>query len=105
MSQPIVEPLRDCVGRALYEEPGHQGDWYSLSEERREPWRLDADRAIAVMHANFSKLETAMHRIICRADVQAGDDFNECKRQLAHIGAIAREACSRLTKPSTPLTP
>jgi hypothetical protein len=44
------EPLRDQVGRVLYEEPGRALDWYALSEERREPWRQDADRVIAVVH-------------------------------------------------------
>lgn len=50
MSQTVSEPLRDRIGRVLYEEPGHERDWYSLSEERREPWRKDADRVIAVLN-------------------------------------------------------
>lgn len=45
----ITEPMRDVIGRVLYEEPGISRDWYSLSEERREPWRQDADRIIDVL--------------------------------------------------------
>lgn len=41
-----VEPMRDVIGRALYEEPPLDRNWYDLSEERREPWRQDADRVI-----------------------------------------------------------
>ena len=47
-----VKPLRDRIGRALYEEPDARGrtpDWYALAEERREPWRQDADRVIAML--------------------------------------------------------
>lgn len=51
-SHTIQEPLRDRVGRAIYEAPGTEpGSWYDLSEERREPWRQDADRAIAVIQS------------------------------------------------------
>lgn len=42
----VKEPLRDVLGRILYEEGDERNDWYSLSEERREPWRLDADRVL-----------------------------------------------------------
>ena len=50
MSLTVQEPLRDRIGRALYEEPCDQPrDWYALSEERREPWRRDADRVIALL--------------------------------------------------------
>jgi hypothetical protein len=45
------EPLRDRVARALYEEPGHKADWDKLSEERREPWRKDADRIIPIVQS------------------------------------------------------
>lgn len=53
----VQEPLRDRVGRAIYECEEERGntdrpDWYSLSEERREPWRKDADRAIEVINAD-----------------------------------------------------
>lgn len=45
----VSEPLRDQIGRALYEEPGRSLNWYELSEERREPWRQDADRVLLVI--------------------------------------------------------
>lgn len=46
----LLEPLRDRIGRALYEEPCNEPrNWYALSEERREPWRRDADRVIALL--------------------------------------------------------
>lgn len=45
----VQEPLRDRIGRVLYEEPGLDRNWYELSEERREPWRKDADRVIAIL--------------------------------------------------------
>lgn len=48
----VKEPLRDLIGRAIYEEPDQSGkapDWYALSEERRESWRVDADRVIAAL--------------------------------------------------------
>ena len=51
----VSEPLRDQIGRALYEEPGHSGDWYELSEDRREPWRLDADRIIPIAEEHFKR--------------------------------------------------
>lgn len=51
----LTEPLRDLVGRALYEEPGQNLDWYLLSEERREPWRLDADRVIPIVQRFTSR--------------------------------------------------
>lgn len=47
-----IEPLRDRIGRAIYEEPSASGavpDWYALSEQRRERWRRDADRVIATL--------------------------------------------------------
>lgn len=60
MNAPTVqEPLRDRVGRAIYEIPNTGADWYSLSEERREPWRQDADRAIAVMEQADAELIAA----------------------------------------------
>lgn len=49
----IREPLRDQVGRALYEE-GCGRDWSSLSEERREPWRKDADRIIPIVQQDYA---------------------------------------------------
>ena len=51
----VSEPLRDQIGRALYEEPGHNGDWYKLSEDRREPWRRDADRIIPIAEEHFKR--------------------------------------------------
>lgn len=59
----VREPLRDQIGRSLYEE-GHaaeRADWYSLSEVRREPWRADADRCLSHFAAfldGFSNDET-----------------------------------------------
>jgi hypothetical protein len=43
------EPLRDQIGRVLYEEGGVRSDWHLLSEARREPWRKDADRVTAML--------------------------------------------------------
>lgn len=50
----LQEPLRDQIGRVIYECDEEQGnsdrpDWYCLSEERREPWRKDADRVILLL--------------------------------------------------------
>jgi len=61
MTETVIEPLRDLVGRALYEEPGKPDlNWYLLSEERREPWRQDADRCIAVVQMELrERLERA----------------------------------------------
>lgn len=44
----VQEPLRDRLGRAIYEE-NSLSDWYSLSEEWREPWRKDADRVLLAL--------------------------------------------------------
>lgn len=44
----VQEPLRDRIGRAIYEE-NNLSDWYSLSEARREPWRKDADRVLLAL--------------------------------------------------------
>lgn len=49
-----TEPLRDQIGRALYEEPGRTLNWYALSEQKREPWRLDADRVLKVIEGSFA---------------------------------------------------
>jgi hypothetical protein len=47
MAPAVSEPLRDIIGRILYAEPGAaREDWYTLSEGRREPWRMDADRVL-----------------------------------------------------------
>lgn len=48
--------LRDRVGRAIYEKPGTDADWSSLSEERREPWRKDADRVIPLIAADYAAI-------------------------------------------------
>lgn len=59
------EPLRDIAGRAIYdveEEANNPNrpDWYSLSEERREPWRKDADRVLrAIFHTHPGHPELA----------------------------------------------
>ncbi len=51
----MSEPLRDQVARALYEEPSTGArDWDSLSEERREPWRKDADRIIPIVQTDYA---------------------------------------------------
>lgn len=55
-------PLRDRVGRALYEEPGGNADWSSLSEERREPWRKDADRVIPIIAADYAAVVAEKRR-------------------------------------------
>ena len=54
MSKTVQEPLRDIIGRTLYEEPGLDLDWYQLSEDRREPWRKDADRIADVIRNYIS---------------------------------------------------
>ena len=61
MQPTVQEPLRDRVGRAIFEEPMRPGrglpdSWYDLPEEKREPWRQDADRAIAVAVADLVEL-------------------------------------------------
>jgi len=48
--------LRDHVGRALYEEPNTDADWAALSDERREPWRKDADRIIPIIAAEYAAI-------------------------------------------------
>jgi hypothetical protein len=59
----IREPLRDQVGRALYEETATVSpDWSSLSEERREPWRKDADRIIPIVQADYSAVLAERNR-------------------------------------------
>jgi hypothetical protein len=58
----LLEPLRDRVGRAIYEEPGTDADWYLLSEERREPWRKDADRVIAIVAADYAAVVAERNR-------------------------------------------
>lgn len=70
----VTEPLRDQVGRALYEEPGSNADWYALSEERREPWRRDADRIIPIVHSDYAVVTAERDR--------------------------AQEACEQLGRPS-----
>ena len=57
----LQEPLRDRVGRALYEEPGLDRDWYLLSEDRREPWRKDADRLIPIVHQDSAAIVSAIN--------------------------------------------
>lgn len=56
------ETLRDQVGRALYEEPGKDHDWYLLSEERREPWRMDADRIIPIVQRDYAAVAAERNR-------------------------------------------
>lgn len=41
--------LRDLIARAIFEEPGADLDWQTVSNARREPWRNDAERAIEVV--------------------------------------------------------
>lgn len=57
----VTEPARDIAGRVLYEEPGLDRDWYSLSEERREPWREDADRVIAALGKTQNGNHNSVH--------------------------------------------
>lgn len=54
--------LRDQVARALYEEPGSGADWLSLSEERRELWRKDADRIIPIISADYAAITAEKFR-------------------------------------------
>lgn len=61
----LFEPIRDIIGRALYEEEpdGQERDWYTLSEKQREPWRLDGDRVIgALKDASYEFTEFAYSR-------------------------------------------
>jgi hypothetical protein len=62
MTNTVQEPLRDRVGRALYEEPGSNCNWYDLSEERREPWRKDADRIIPIVHRDYAAVVAERNR-------------------------------------------
>lgn len=63
----VQEPLRDRIGRVLYEEPGKEPrDWYCLSEERREPWRKDADRILEMMAERATVEESLTVRNIPR---------------------------------------
>ena len=58
----LIEPMRDIIGRAIYEDPRNdpEKDWYTLSEERREPWREDADRVIeAIKNLSYEFSEYA----------------------------------------------
>lgn len=59
----ISEPLRDLIGRAIYEEPGRGLNWYLLSEERREPWRRDADRVLNALKSDLSSLSCLKEQI------------------------------------------
>jgi hypothetical protein len=59
----LREPLRDRIGRAIYEEPGHGLNWYSLSEEKREDWRRDADRVIAQLNEEYAQQSTDARNI------------------------------------------
>jgi hypothetical protein len=54
--------LRDHVGRALYEEPNTDADWAALSDERREPWRKDADRIIPIIAAEYAAITAEKFR-------------------------------------------
>lgn len=62
MTKTVEEPLRDRVGRAIYEEPGTDCDWYQLSEDRREPWRKDADRVIPIIAADYAAVVAEKRR-------------------------------------------
>jgi hypothetical protein len=62
MSRTVKEPLRDRVGRAIYEEPGSDCNWYELSDERREPWRRDADRVIPIVQADYGAVTAERDR-------------------------------------------
>jgi hypothetical protein len=80
------EPLRDRVGRALYEEPGKGLDWYALSEERREPWRKDADRVLAILNLSTSiKLRSLVERAVA---FRIDDEWlRDARAALAKAGA------------------
>jgi len=63
----IQEPLRDRAGRAIFENTPGKMDWYSLSEERREPWRKDADLVLEM--AGYANLVAAMNAVAIALDV------------------------------------
>lgn len=64
----VQEPMRERVGRVLYEEPGRGLDWYSLSEDKREIWRLDADRVIIITRAPAKEMEYIINEMRREAD-------------------------------------
>lgn len=68
MSATVQEPLRDQVGRALYEEPGLDRNWYDLPEDRREPWRKDADRIIPIVAADYAAIKAEKDRALKTVD-------------------------------------
>jgi hypothetical protein len=73
----VIEPLRDQIGRVLYDESIISSrNWYELSEERREPWRLDADRVLVVL-----KRVTDDHRALAK-------EIYQTKRHLGELGMI-----------------
>jgi len=78
MSATVQEPLRDRIGRVLYEEPGRGLDWYSLSEERREPWRKDADRVLAEI--NRQPETDPDSEMIADEDCECGEDTCVCEQ-------------------------
>jgi hypothetical protein len=88
----VIEPIRDQIGRALYEEPGHDLDWYALSEERREPWRLDADRVIPIAQEHFSAFNALLraHTVqeITEQHRAVASVIYNFKRHLGPIGMI-----------------
>lgn len=76
-----MDPLRDRVGRALYEEPGSNCDWSKLTEDRREPWRKDADRVIPLIAAEYAAVVAEKLRAQ-EACEQMGARISEMERNL-----------------------
>ena len=95
MSSPplIYEPLRDQVGRVLYEEPGIARDWYRLSENRREAWRNDADRIL-----NRLTEAGAFTPPMLEAALEAGVDFLATSPQELFAEMIRSETAHSSTR-------
>ena len=79
VDQTAKEPLRDQIGRVLYEEAETETifrplrvDWYKLNEYRREPWRRDGDRVLEVMHTHLLASKTEIEEA---ADAIGGVDW------------------------------
>lgn len=101
MVETVQESLRDRVGRALYEEPGANYNWHDLSEERREPWRKDADRVIPLIAADYAAVEAEKLRAqeACRL---IGERLSSAEAEVARLHQFIetldrRFICSRGT--------
>lgn len=81
-----VEPLRERVGRAIFEEPGLEGSWSRMSDDRREPWRKDADRVIPLIAAEYAAVMAEKFRAQ-QACEQMGARITELEAALAKVSA------------------